>query len=432
METFWQDVRQGLRMLARNPGFTAVAIATLALGIGANTAIFSVVNAVLLRPLPYAGSDRLVRVSEEGGLLRRGGRGGGPGGPGGGSVITNGTFKDWRESSRTLDGLAAYQPRSYTLTGFGEPVRLRGTAVSTSMFPMLRATPSQGRLFAANEDRPGEDQVAIISEQLWTRQFGRRADIVGKPITLDDRQFTVVGVLPASFYFPDHESVLWTPMTINIAPQQPGQVFVMVFSAIGRLKDGASASQAEAEGTAASGRNQPPPPPGADSSTPLAPALVRLVPLQAEMVAGVRPALLVLTAAVGFVLLIAAANIANLLLTRGAGRQRELAVRTALGARPRRLARQLLTESMLLAVAGGILGVGLALVLQRALPAISPGNIPRLDEVAVDGRVLLFASLLSLATGLLFGLAPALQGSASTSWRRWVTRAFNAWAGSAS
>ena len=411
METFWQDVRQGLRMLARNPGFTAVAIATLAIGIGANTAIFSVVNTVLLRPLPYAGSDRLVRVSEEGGLLRRGGRGGGPGGPGGGSVITNGTFKDWRESSRTLDGLAAYQPRSYTLTGFGEPVRLRGTAVSTSMFPMLRATPSQGRLFAANEDRPGEDQVAIISEQLWTRQFGRRADIVGKPITLDDRQFTVVGVLPASFYFPDHESVLWTPMTINIAPQQPGQVFVMVFSAIGRLKDGASASQAEAEGTAASGRNQPPPPPGADSSTPLTPALVRLVPLQAEMVAGVRPALLVLTAAVGFVLLIAAANIANLLLTRGAGRQRELAVRTALGARPRRLARQLLTESMLLAVAGGILGVGLALVLQRALPAISPGNIPRLDEVAVDGRVLLFASLLSLATGLLFGLAPALQES---------------------
>ncbi len=143
METFWQDVRQGLRMLARNPGFTAVAIATLALGIGANTAIFSVVNAVLLRPLPYAGSDRLVRVSEEGGLMRRGGRGGGPGGLGGGSVITNGTFKDWRESSRTLDGLAAYQPRSYTLTGFGEPVRLRGTAVSTSMFPMLRARPSR-------------------------------------------------------------------------------------------------------------------------------------------------------------------------------------------------------------------------------------------------------------------------------------------------
>src|SRR4249919_2855111 len=164
-------------MLARNPGFTAVAIATLAIGIGANTAIFSVVNTVLLRPLPYAGSDRLVRVSEEGGLLRRGGRGGGP-------VITNGTFKDWRESSRTLDGLAAYQPRSYTLTGFGEPVRLRGTAVSTSLFPMLRATPSQGRLFAANEDRPGDDQVAIISEQLWMRQFGRRADIVGKPIML--------------------------------------------------------------------------------------------------------------------------------------------------------------------------------------------------------------------------------------------------------
>jgi putative ABC transport system permease protein len=411
VETFWQDARQGLRMLARNPGFTAVAIATLALGIGANTAIFSVVNAVLLRPLPYVRADQLVRVSEEGGLMRRGGRGGGPGSPGGGSMITSGTFKDWRESSRTLDGLAAYQPRSYTLTGFGEPVRLRGTAVSTSLFPMLRATPTEGRIFAAQEDRPGNDQVVIISEQLWARQFGRRADIVGKPITLDDRQFTVVGVLPGSFYFPDHESEMWTPMTINVPSQQPGQVFVMVFSAIARLKEGVSPAQAEAEGTAASGRNQPPPPPGADSSTPLTPAGMRLIPLQAEMVAGVRPALLVLTAAVGFVLLIAAANIANLLLTRGAGRQRELAVRTALGARPARLARQLLTESMLLAVAGGLLGIGLAVVLQRALPAISPGNIPRIDEVAIDGRVLSFASLLSLATGLLFGLAPAVQGS---------------------
>jgi putative ABC transport system permease protein len=395
-------------MLALHPGFTAVAVVTLALGIGANTAIFSVVNAVLLRPLPYPGAEKLVRVSEEGGALRAGGgRGAGPRG----AIITSGTFQDWRESTSTLDGLAAYQPRSYTLTGLAEPIRLRGTAVSTSLFPMLRVPPVQGRLFAAHEDKAGADQVAIISEQLWARQFGRSPDIAGKPIVLDDRPFTIVGVLPATFHFPDHDSEIWTPMTVNIGPQQPGQVIVMAFSAIGRLKDAATLAQAEAEGTSVAGRNQPPPPPGADSSVPVTPATMRVMPLQAEMVAGVRSALLVLIAAVAFVLLIATANIANLLLTRGAGRQRELAVRTALGARRWRLVRQLLTESMLLAIAGGTLGVALAFGLQRALPAISPANIPRLEEVALDGRVLAFASLLVLATGLLFGLAPALQGS---------------------
>jgi putative ABC transport system permease protein len=407
VETLSQDIRQGVRMLARNPGFTAIAVLTLALGIGANTAIFSVVNAVLLRPLPYAGSDRLVRVSEEGGFARPGG---GRGGRPRGAIVTSGTFLDWRESTRTLEGLAAYQPRSYTLTGLGEPIRLRGTAVSTSMFPMLRATPAQGRLFTASEDRPGADQVAILSGQLWARRFGRSADIVGKPITLDGRQFTVVGILPASFYFPDRQSEIWTPMTIDVVRQRPGEVIVMAFSAIGRLNEGSSVAQAEAEGTSVARRNQPPPPPGADSPAAV-PATMRLVPLQAEMVAGIRPALVVLTVAVGFVLLIATANIANLLLSRGAGRQRELAVRTALGARRGRLVRQLLTESLLLAAAGGCIGVALAYGLQRTLPAISPGNIPRLDEVAVDGRVLAFTLLLSLATGVLFGLAPALQGS---------------------
>src|SRR5262245_6847772 len=181
-------------MLALHPGFAAVAIVTLALGIGANAAIFSVVNAVLLRPLPYAGSDRLVRVSEEGGALRAGGgRGGGPRG----AIITGGTFQDWRESTRTLEGLAAYQSRAYTLTGLAEPIRLRGTAVSTSLFPMLRVTPVQGRLFETQEDRAGADQVAIISEQLWARQLGRSSDTAGKPIVLDRRPLTTAGVLPA-------------------------------------------------------------------------------------------------------------------------------------------------------------------------------------------------------------------------------------------
>jgi len=408
MESFWQDVRQGLRILAKNRGFTAIAIVTLALGIGASTAIFSVVNAVLLRPLPYPGSERLVRLAEQGGFARpAGGRGGGAAIRG--AIVTGPTFQNWRETTRTLDGLAAYQPRSYTLTGLGEPVRLRGTAVSTAMFPMLGVTPEKGRLFERNEDRAGSDQVAILSDQLWTRRFSRSPDVAGKTITLDDRQFTIVGVLPASFAFPDRDSEIWTPMTITVAPQRTGQVMIMAFSAIGRLKEGVSLAQAEAEGTSVTQANQMPLMQGATVAP--SPASMRLTPLQAELVAGVRPALLVLAGAVGFVLLIASANIANLLLARGAGRQRELAVRTALGARRTRLLRQLLTESVLLGLTGGLLGVGLAYALQRVLPSISPGNIPRIDEVSVDGRVLGFACLLSLGTGLLFGLAPALQGS---------------------
>lgn len=406
MESFWLDVRQGLRSLRRHPTLTAVALATLALGIGANTAIFSVVDAVLLRPLPYPGAERLVRLSEEGGPVRRG-----PGGGGGPvAIVTGGTFEDWRAGTTTLEGLAAYSPRAYTLTGFGEPVRLRGTAVSTSMFEILRASPLAGRLFEPGEDRPGAHQVAVISEQLWTRRFGRDPAIAGRTVTLDDRQFTIVGVLPARFYFPDHETEIWTPMTIDPGPQRPGQVIIMAFAAIGRLKDGVSIEQAEAEGTAASLRNQPPLPPGAEPAQAPAPKM-RLVPLQEEIVAGVRPALLVLTTAVILVLLIASANVANLLLARGAGRQRELAVRTALGARRERLIRQLLTESVLLAAAGGLLGIVLAYGLLRALLALTPANIPRIDEVALDGRVLAFASVLSVATGILFGLAPALQGS---------------------
>ena len=403
MESVWQDVRQGLRTLSKQPGFAVVALVTLALGIGANTAIFSVVNAVLLRPLPYADAGRLVRVAEDVRGIR-------PGRGPRGSFMTGDTFMAWRESTATLDGLAAYAPRSYTLTGLGDPVRVRGTAVSASMLSMLGVTPEKGRLFLPAEEKAGADQVAVISDGLWARRFSRAADIVGKAIILDDRQYTVIGVLPASFYFPDRESELWTPMVISVQPQRPGQRMVMAFAAIGRVKAGVSPSQAEAEGTAVAQRTQPAPPPGSEASK-APPGRMHLVPLQEELVANVRPALLVLFVAVGFVLLIASANLANLLLARGASRQRELAVRTALGARRTRLLRQLLTESLLIAAAGGTLGVLLAVALQRVLPAIAPGNIPRLDEAALDGRVLAFAALLSIGTGLLFGLVPALQGS---------------------
>ncbi len=400
------DVRQGLRILIKTSGFTAVAIVTLALGIGANTAIFSVVNAVLLEPLPYPQADRLVRVAEQVRAMRQGGgRRGGPR-----SFVTGDTFNGWRESTQTLEGLAAYSPRSYTLTGLGEPIRLRGTAVSAAMFPMLRVAPERGRLFDAADEHPGADQVAILSDALWTRRFDRDPDVVGRTLMLDDRQYTVVGVLPASFYFPDRESEIWTPFVLNLPPQRPGERMIIAFQAIARLKDGVSLAQAEAEGTTAAQRSQPPPPPGMNAGD-LPPAGMKLVSLQEEMVAGVRIPLLVLLGAVGFVLLIACANVANLLLARGAARRRELAVRTALGARRGRLLRQLLIESLILGIAGGAIGVLLAWWLQRLLPAITPGNIPRIDEVALDARVLAFAFGLSIVTGLLFGLAPALQGS---------------------
>lgn len=406
METFWQDVRHGVRVLANNPGFAAITIVTLALGIGATTAIFSVVNAVLLRPLPYPDADRLVRVAEQQRMIRAAGASGPRT-----AILTSDTFDAWRDSTQTLEGLAAYTQRSYTLTGLGEPIRLRGTAVSASMFPLLRTSPTIGRLFNRAEEQPGADQVAILSDALWTRRFARSPDIIGKPITLDDQQVIVIGVMPPSFYFPDRESEIWTPMRIAVQPQRPGQRMVFAFSAIARIKDGVSVSQAAAEGAAVAQRMRPSPPAGTRTGTSQA-AAVRLTPLQEEIVANVKPALLVLLGAVGFVLLIASANIANLLLARGAARQRELAVRTALGARRGRLLRQLLTESVMLGLAGGVLGVLLAYALQRVLPAISTGsNIPRIDEVALDARVLVFATLLSILTGLLFGLAPALQGS---------------------
>ena len=405
MDTLWQDARHSLRMLVKTRGFTLVAVMTLALGIGATTAIFSVVNAVLLRPLPYHGADRLARVAEQLPGMRRG--------PGGGrpqSFMIGDTFEAWRESTETLDGLAAYSSRSYTLTGRGEPVRLRGSAVSASLLSMLRVTPVTGRVFQPDEDRPGNDRFAVLSEALWERRFDRDPDIAGKTLTLDGNAHTIVGVLPGSFSFPDHETEIWTPFVINLPPRRPGERMIMAFGALAMVKSGVPFSQAEAEGTTVSQRVQPQPPPGMDQPGG-ATASLRLVPLQEEMVAGVRPALLVLLGAVGFVLLIAAANIANLLLARGSARQRELAVRSAIGARRGRLVRQLLTESVLLGAGGGAAGVLLAFLLIRTLPAVAPGNIPRIEEIGLDLRVLGFALAVSVVTGLLFGLAPALQGS---------------------
>ena len=399
MDVLLHDIRHSVRVLIKNPGFTAVALVTLAIGIGANTAIFSVVSAVLMNPLPYQDAEQLVRVREELPVMR---------GAQSMSIMTADTLENWRDETETLDTLAGYRPASFTLTGRGEPVRLSGAAVSADMFSLLRATPLVGRVFEREEERPGANRVAVLSHTGWQQRFAGDPDIVGGTIRLDDEPHTVVGVMPQGFYFPDREAELWTPLVTAVPNLQPGQVVIIAFQGLARLHTGVSIEQAVAEGQTVLQRIQE------DRSGPTAqmraPTL-RLIPLQEEMVGGVRPALLALLAAVGFVLLIAVANLANLLLARGAARQREMAVRAALGAGRSRLVRQLLTESTLLSLAGGLVGVLAAYWVIRLLPSLAPADIPRIDDVQLDGGVLGFALALSVGAGLLFGLVPALQSA---------------------
>jgi putative ABC transport system permease protein len=389
LETLAQDLRYGLRMSLKDKGFTIVAVFTLALGIGANTAIFSVVNALLLRPLPYPEPDRLVWITEfyTQPIVE---------------YVPASHFSAWNAQSQTIAQVAAYAPDNLTLTGAGETERLDANHVSAQFFTLLGAQLLLGRDFLPAEDRPGGERAAIISHSLWQRRFSSDRRIIGRSITLNNQAYTVVGVLQPDFRF-IHPFDVWTPLALD-----PAQLRGAIVNAIARLKPGVTREQAQAELETISRRLAS----GASADEPLFDR-TRLIPLHKRLVGDTRPLLLILLGAVSLILLIACANVANLQLSRAAVRQREFAVRSALGARSWRLMRQMLTESWLLALGGGALGLSLAFLLTKAFVAMTPtdmfGDIARLSPINLDLSALGFTSIVSLLTGTLSGLAPAFQ-----------------------
>ncbi len=389
MDALRQDIRHGLRRLARSPGFTIVALLTLALGIGANTAIFTVVNAIILKPLPYDHPEQLVGVFHR---MR---------GTSDLSTLSPPNFIDVRAQTRALAEVAAVNTSSFTITGTGTPVRVDGAQVSASLFDVLRVSPILGRRFHAEENEPGKHHVVILSHALWLQRFGGNRDVVGRTITIDSAPHTVVGVMPAGFSYPEGRA-LWVPFEYHesFRVSNRGAWYLDV---IGRLKPGVTATDAarDVAGIARRLERQYP-----KSNTDLE---MTAEPLHGWIVGDTRTSLLLLLGAVGFVLLIACANVANLTLARAAAREGELAVRTALGAGRGRLVRQLLTESLLLSLIGGVCGLLLAWWGSDALVGLQPAGIPRLGEVGIDGTVIGFAAIAAVTTGLLFGSIPALQ-----------------------
>jgi putative ABC transport system permease protein len=394
MTNFVQDLRYALRMLAKSPGFTLVAILTLALGIGANTAIFSVVNAVLLRPLPYPESNRLVFLGEWSEQIPE-------------MSISMANFNDWRNQNKVFESMVAYQNDNVVLTGRGEPERLRLRRITAGFFPTLRVKPIVGRELTPEDDKVGAARVALLGEGFWERRFGRDPSIVGQQLVLDAESYTVIGVLPARLHGSLRQTDIFASLW-RLEDQLGGEANRGNHPGIyayARLKPGVSVSQArgEMQGIAQHLDELHPDSNGKDSVT--------LKPLLDAIVEDVRSPLLVLSFAVGFVLLIACANIANLLLARATERHRELAVRVALGATRGGLVRQMLTESVLLSLAGGILGLILAVWITAALVHATPRGVPRIDEASADVSVLAFTLGLSLVTGIFFGVFPALQAS---------------------
>ncbi len=400
MSTLLQDLRYAWRMLAKSPGFTAVAILTLALGIGANTAIFSVVNSVVLQPLPFAHANQLVVISQTSARS-----------PASDQLQSSQSylnFLDWQREAKSFSAMAAYQYNEMTLTGHGAPTIIHGALTSSGLFAALGTAPLLGRTLQAQDDVTGAARVVLIGEGLWRDQLGGDPAIIGKSIQLDSQAFTVVGVMPAGFRYPDQTppSEFWIPVTQSLAyagfVQSRGPHFLML---MGRLKPGVSAAQAEGEMNAIyKGLVK--------QYNTVDPSEVEHVENLKRLVVGdVQPVLLILLGAVGLVVLIACANIANLLLARATGRAKEIAVRVALGAGRARIFRELLTESVLLGICAGLGGLLLAYWGVEAIKTLASDQLPHLNSIHVDGWVLAFTFGLSVFAGILFGLAPAWQSS---------------------
>jgi putative ABC transport system permease protein len=390
MDTLLNDIRYGVRNLLKRPGFTLVVIGTLALGIGANSAMFSAVNAVLLRPLPYPDSEQIVLFEGVN--------------PGKGITDSNMSvpdLADWQQQNQVFEQMAGFVTGGSLLVNNDETERVRGTGVTADFFPLFRTRAIKGRTLQPVDSQKGREAVGVLSYALWQRRFGGDENVVGSKVTISGKSTTVVGVMPAGFDYPAR-SELWVPFPIDAVAERRDNRYINVIT---RLKPGVTLPQAQAEmeilnqrlaqsyGETNSGWS------------------VRLTNLRESLVGTTRSALLILLGAVAFVLLIACANVANLLLARASVRQKEIAVRTALGASRSRIIRQLLTESLLLSTIGGGVGLLLSLWLTKLLIKVSPENTPRFDEIRPDARVFAFTLALAVITGLIFGLAPALQAS---------------------
>src|ERR1700722_3319001 len=392
MDSFLQDLRYGLRMLAKSPGFAAIAILTLALGIGANTALFSVVNGVLLNPLAYPHSGQLVALYGKTPGFDH-------------ASINYPNFLDWQRDTQTFSSMAMYRNQDYNFMGTGEAERLSGYMISADFFSTLGTVPILGRTLRPDDDHPGAAPVVVLGGGFWKRKFASSFEIVGKSMILNGTSYTIVGVIPAGFTFYGHDRDVYTPIGQWNDPSFRDRRIDVSAHAVGRLKPGVTLSQAKADMDAIA-QNLAVAYPEADKAVG-----ITLVSMKEDIVGNVQPFLIVLLAAVGFLLLIACANVANLLLARSMGRSREFAIRAALGASQGRVIRQLLTESIVLAGFGGALGLLLAVWGTKAVLGTLPGALPRANEVALDSRVLLFTMALSLFAGIVFGLAPALKTS---------------------